>query len=144
MSRWYSGQLLAFRALAAQAQHLEADVPCLAAGWLCDNAVAARSAPAGAGGDPGDGDRAGGQQSDRGQPAEWGRGVGSAPPAAAGLGAAVGGGRVQVAVAGRGWLGRELQPVDVAAVDPLELGGATSSVRVARRPAPPTIRSRLG
>src|SRR4029450_355904 len=41
MSRWDSGQLLAFRALAAQGQHLEADVPCSAACWLCDNAVAA-------------------------------------------------------------------------------------------------------
>jgi hypothetical protein len=37
-----------------------------------------------------------------------------------GLGAAVGDGCVQVAIGGGGWLGGELQPVDIAAVDPLE------------------------
>jgi len=69
---------------------------------------AAGPRPARAGGGPSDGDCAGGQQSDPGQPAELGRRVGPAPPAAANHGAAVGNRCVQVAVAGRGWLGGEL------------------------------------
>jgi len=62
--------------------------------------VCAQSVPAGAGDDPGDGDGAGGQQSDCGQPAERGWRVGSAPPAAAGRGEAVGDGCVKVAIRG--------------------------------------------
>jgi hypothetical protein len=66
------------------------------------------------------------------------------PPAAAGLSAAVGDGCVQVAIGGRGWLGDELQPVNIAVVDPLEPAWGIRFCHGDQAAGAPTIRSRLG